>query len=49
MSHARRATQDGRVVVESSDKTWFTGEENGKPLQYSCFENPMSSMKGKEI
>ena len=37
-----RATQDGRVVVESSDKT---GEGNGKPLQYSCLENPMNSMK----
>ena len=33
-------------MVESSDKTWSTGEGNGKPLQYSCFENPMnSSMK----
>ena len=31
--------------MESSDKTWFTGEGNGKPLQYSCLENPMSSMK----
>ena len=40
-----RATQDGRVMVESSDKTWPTGEENGKPLQYSCLENPMKSMK----
>ena len=40
-----RATQDGRVMVESSDKTWFTGEGNGKPLQYSCLENPMNSMK----
>ena len=40
-----RATQDGRVIVESSDKTWFTGEGNGKSLQYSCFENPMDSMK----
>ena len=40
-----RATQDGRVMVESSDKTWFTGEGNGKPLQYSCLENPMDSMK----
>ena len=39
------ATQDGRVMVESSDKTWSTGEGNGKPLHYSCFENPMSSMK----
>ena len=40
-----RATQDGRVVVERSDKTWSTGEGNGKPLQYSCLENPMNSMK----
>ena len=24
---------------------WSTGEGNGKPLQYSCFENPMNSMK----
>ena len=32
-------------MVESSDKTWFTGEGNGKPLQYSCLENPMDSMK----
>jgi len=32
-------------MVESSDKTWFTGEGNGKPLQYSCLENPMKSMK----
>ena len=40
-----RATQDGRVMVESSDKTWSTGEENGKPLQYSCLENLMDTMK----
>ena len=39
------ATQDGWVMVESSDKTWSTGEWNGKPLQYSCLENPMNSMK----
>ena len=39
------ATQDGQVMVESSDKTWSTGEGNGKPLQYSCLENPMTSMK----
>ena len=32
-------------MVESSDKTWSTGERNGKPLQYSCLENPMNSMK----
>ena len=24
---------------------WSTGEENGKPFQYSCLENPMNSMK----
>ena len=41
----RRATQDGRVIVESSDKMWSTGEGNGKPLQYSCLENSMNSMK----
>ena len=40
-----KATQDGQVTVESSDKTWSTGEGNGKPLQYSCPENPMNSMK----
>ena len=34
-----------RVMEESSDKTWSTGEENGKSLQYSCLENPMNSMK----
>ena len=39
----RRATQDGWVMVESSDRTWSTGEGNGKPLQYSCLENPMNS------
>ena len=32
-------------MVESSDKTWSTREGNGKPLQYSCLENPMNSMK----
>ena len=41
----RRATQDGWVMVESSDKMWSTGEGNGKLLQYSCLENPMNSMK----
>ena len=40
-----RATQDRWVMVENSDKTWSTGEGNGKPLQYSCPENPMNSMK----
>ena len=45
LSHALRATQEGRVMVERSDRMWSTGEGNGKPLQYSCLENPMNSMK----
>ena len=45
LSHAREATQDGWVMVERSDRMWSTGEENGKPLQYSCLEYPMNSMK----
>ena len=46
LSHACGATQDGWVMVERSDKMWSTGEGNGKPLQYSCLENPMNgSMK----
>ena len=40
-----RATQDRWVTVESSNKTWFTGEWNGKPLQYSFLEKPMNNMK----
>ena len=32
-------------MVERSDRMWSTGEGNGKPLQYSCLENPMISMK----
>ena len=40
-----RATQDGWVMVESSDKTWSTGEGNGKAIQDSCPENPMNSNK----
>ena len=43
-----RATQDGWVMVESSDKKWSTGEGNGKPLQDCCLENPMNSMKRKK-
>ena len=43
-----RATQDRRVMVENSDKMLSTGEENGKPLQYSCLENPMNSMKRRK-
>ena len=32
-------------MVERSYRLWSTGEGNGKPLQYSCLENPMNSMK----
>ena len=45
LSHAREATQDRQVMVESSDRMRSSGEGNGKPLQYSCLENPMNSMK----
>ena len=40
-----RATQDGWVMVDSSDKLLSTGKGIGKPFQYSCLENPMNSMK----
>ena len=39
------ATQHSWIIVESSDKMWSTGEGNGKPLQYSCLEDPMNSIK----
>ena len=32
-------------MVESSDKIWSAGNGNGKPLQYSCLENPVNSVK----
>ena len=35
----------GAGMVERSDGMWSTGEGNGKPVQYSCPENPMTSMK----
>ena len=40
-----RATQEEQVILESSEKTWSTGEGNNKLLQYSCLENPMNSRK----
>ena len=39
------ATQNGQVMVDRSDRMWSNGEGNGKPLQYSCLENPMNSRK----
>ena len=44
-----RATQDGQVMVESSDKMWSTGEGNGKPIQYSCLENPIKYTKSQKV
>ena len=40
--HPRWTGHSGEVW---SDRMWSTGEGNGKPLQYSCLQNPMSSMK----
>ena len=31
--------------MERSVRMWSTGEGSGKPLQYSCLENLMNSMK----
>ena len=45
LSHARGAAQDGWVMVERPVRMWSTGEGNGKPLRYSCLENPMNNMK----
>ena len=46
LNHARKAAQDGWIMVERIDRMWSTGEENSKPLQYSCLENnPMNCMK----
>ena len=36
---------NGWVMVERSDRMWSTGKGNGKPLQYSCLQNPMNSIK----
>ena len=47
MGMSCRATLYGQVNVESSDKTWFIGEGNGKPLQYSCLENHENYGKAK--
>ena len=45
LSRARGATQEGWDMVERSDRMWSTGQGNGKPLQYSCLEKPLNSMK----
>ena len=45
LSHARGGTQDGWVMVDRSDRMWSTRDGNGKPLQYSCLEKAINSMK----
>ena len=35
-------------MMERADRLWSTGEGNGKPLQYSCLENPMNSVKSQK-
>ena len=44
-----KATQEGWVIVESSGKTWSTGEGNGEPLQCSCLENPKKGQKDRTL
>ena len=45
LSHALWGHPRWADMVERSDTMWSTGEGNGKPLQCSCFEIPMNSMK----
>ena len=45
----RGVIQDGWIMMERSDGMWFTGEGNDKPLNYSCLENPMNSMKRQNV
>ena len=45
LSHAVWGYTKQWVMVEKSDRMWSTGEGDGKPLQYSCLENSMNSMK----
>ena len=40
-----RGTQARWITEEGSDKMWSIGERNGKPLWYSCLENPMNNVK----
>ena len=45
LSHALWGYLTRAGMVERSHTMWSTGEGNGKPLQYSCLENPMKSTK----
>ena len=44
-----RTSQDGWVIAESSDQTWYTGGGNGKALQYARCENLMNCIKGQKV
>ena len=44
-----RASQDGSVIVRSSDKMQSTGEGNGKPHQHSSHKKPMNSRKRQKV
>ena len=48
MNHVCRANHDGWVIVKRFDKMWSTGEDNGKPLQYACFEKKKQNEKRKQ-
>ena len=39
------ASQVGRVMMERSNRVWSTGEGKGNPLQCSCLQISMNSMK----
>ena len=39
------STPDRQVILKSSEKMWSTEGGNSNPLQHSCLENPMKSMK----
>ena len=45
LSHALWGHPRWVGMVERSNTMWSIEERNGKPLQYSCLENPMNSMK----
>ena len=49
MSRVTIYSLDILLFLFATDRMWSTGEGNGKPLQYSCLENPMNSMKRQKV
>ena len=45
MSHAMQDHPKWKGHLQRSGKTWSTELGNRKPLQYSCCQNPINSMK----